>query len=866
MKKLFQGLLPASVLGAVLLTQLSAPAFEVTTNSPSTFIAGTGSAGCPVDGTLASQAQLNSPWDVLPDSQGNVYIADLVCSRVFKINGEDDKIYTIAGTGVFNTTGDGGQATNATLCGPVGLALSPDESELYISEQGYPGQPGGRVIRKVNLATGIITTIAGKPGVNMSSGNGGAATNATFETPFGLTFGPDGKLYVADYNAENVRVIDMETGIITNFFQFSNNQGPRQVAFDAAGTMYYAVANLNKVYKYSPAGGTVVIGDGASAGSTGALPEGVAVDDQGNVYVSCRGTSTWYGGHCIKKIKADGTSTNFGTVVLLSKAGNGSSCVSGATAGDMVVSYPWLMHIQGESLFVAMGGCAKAARFGPAVSGCPKAEVTYNPSSIGPCQSTLVTGILSATNTPFSEVFFLDGTAIFTNDYPTGVASSTNVSMLAYEALVAFTGTNQGTLTNQIWCKSGTVLASGSVSFSPNIGPGLFTLTYTSGGTNGSILGSGLQYVCPGGTGTVVTAVPNTGCSFIKWSDNRTDNPRTDAGVAGNVNVQAGFALNTYTLSYAAGANGTLSGTANQTVNYNYSGTAVTAVPNSGYYFVQWSDNSTQNPRTDTAVQANLSVTATFALGDPSTLNYTGGMYFPAGTTIVPLQAQLGGTCVSGQTLTFKWDSDGDGSYETVLGTAVTDASGYATFNWTVPTGVRLADIEVVYAGSGSCLPTVTIASVVVAGSGDASNGGGYCSNAGGRINFGYTAQVKTTKTGTTVSGELLWHGKNRLKGKITGYTKATTTLIPGTTTGYLVGVGNLYGWNADTRGWVLSATGVSFKVSVADGGQRAIKDKRGIVTIVYQPDYFAMDIPNYVVPGESTTLQQLNGGNLMVK
>ena len=69
-----------------------------------------------------------------------------------------------------------------------------------------------------------------------------------------------------------------------------------------------------------------------------------------------------------------------------------------------------------------------------------------------------------------------------------------------------------------------------------------------------------------------------------------------------------------------------------------------------------------------------------------------------------------------------------------------------------------------------------------------------------------------------------------------------------------------------DTRGWVLSATGVSFKVSVADGGQRAIKDKRGIVTIVYQPDYFAMDIPNYVVPGESTTLQQLNGGNLMVK
>jgi hypothetical protein len=629
----------------------------------------------------------------------------------------------------------------------------------------------------------------------MSSGDGGAATNATFETPFGLTFGPDGRLFVADYNAENVRVIDISTGIISNYFQFSNNQGPRQVAFDADGTMYYAVANQNKVFKYTTAGGPVVIGDGSGFGTYGALPEGVAVDDVGNVYVSCRGQSSSFGGHCIMKIKADGSQVNtFNQSTLLSKSGNGSACAFGATAGDMVVSYPWLMHIKGESLFMALGGCGRAARFGPSISGCPKAAVTFNPTSIGPCQSTLSTGILSATNTPFSEVLFLDGTPILTNAYPNGVASLTNVSTLSYEAIVAFTGTNQGTLTNQIWCKTGTVLASGSISFAPNIGPGPLVLTYTSGSANGSILGNSPQYLCPGGNGT-----------------------------------------------------------------------AVTAVPNSGYYFVQWSDNSTQNPRTDTAVQANVTVSASFAAQSPSTLNYTGGQYFPAGTTTVPLQAQLGGSCVSGQTLTFAWDSDGNGSYETVLGTAVTDASGYATFNWSVPTGVSLADIEVIYSSSGSCAPTQTTASVVVAGSGDASNGGGYYSN-NGRINFGYTAQVKTTKTGTTVSGELLWHGKNRLKGKITGYTKATTSVVAGTTTGYLVGVGNLYTWNNDSRGWALSVTGVNFKVTVADGGQKAIKTKSGAVTIVYQPDHFAMDIPNYVVPGESTSPIQLNGGNLMVK
>ena len=80
---------------------------------------------------------------------------------------------------------------------------------------------------------------------------------------------------------------------------------------------------------------------------------------------------------------------------------------------------------------------------------------------------------------------------------------------------------------------------------------------------------------------------------------------------------------NTYTLTYTAGSNGSLSGTATQTVNSNASGSAVTAVPASGYHFVSWSDASTANPRTDSNVTANLAVSASFAI-NTFTLGYNG--------------------------------------------------------------------------------------------------------------------------------------------------------------------------------------------------------------------------------------------------
>ena len=105
-----------------------------------------------------------------------------------------------------------------------------------------------------------------------------------------------------------------------------------------------------------------------------------------------------------------------------------------------------------------------------------------------------------------------------------------------------------------------------------------------------------------------------TGYHFVSWSDGVTTATRTDTNVTADKSVSATFAINTYTLTYTAGANGTISGTSPQTVNYNTSGAAVTAVADTGYHFVSWSDGVTTATRTDTNVTANKSVSATFAI------------------------------------------------------------------------------------------------------------------------------------------------------------------------------------------------------------------------------------------------------------
>ena len=102
-----------------------------------------------------------------------------------------------------------------------------------------------------------------------------------------------------------------------------------------------------------------------------------------------------------------------------------------------------------------------------------------------------------------------------------------------------------------------------------------------------------------------------------------------------------------YTLSYSAGANGTITGSSTQTVAYGSNGTAVTAVPATGYHFVDWSDASTTNPRTDSNVTGNISVTANFATTNVLTIT---SFSLPATSTTltVPVTSFTTGEMVAG--------------------------------------------------------------------------------------------------------------------------------------------------------------------------------------------------------------------------
>jgi hypothetical protein len=140
-----------------------------------------------------------------------------------------------------------------------------------------------------------------------------------------------------------------------------------------------------------------------------------------------------------------------------------------------------------------------------------------------------------------------------------------------------------------------------------------FTLRYAAD-ANGTLSGEAEQVVVEGANGTPVTAVPDAGYRFVEWSDGSTANPRTDTNVSADLSVRAVFApvVVTHSLKYEAGSNGRVTGVLEQVVEAGTSGTAVTAVPNSGYRFVGWSDGSAANPRTDVNVSADLRVRALF--------------------------------------------------------------------------------------------------------------------------------------------------------------------------------------------------------------------------------------------------------------
>src|SRR5207244_2987752 len=172
-----------------------------------TTVAGNGSFGFAGDGGAATSASLNGPAGVALDAGGNLYIADHCNHRIRKVDAATGIITTAAGNGSPAFAGDGGAATSATLNGPVAVALDAS-GNLYVADQ------GNHRIRKVAAATGIITTVAGN-GINTFAGDGGAAANASLNYPASVALDASGNLYIADPNNNRIRKVAAARGSIT---------------------------------------------------------------------------------------------------------------------------------------------------------------------------------------------------------------------------------------------------------------------------------------------------------------------------------------------------------------------------------------------------------------------------------------------------------------------------------------------------------------------------------------------------------------------------------------------------------------------------------------------------------------------------
>lgn len=249
-----------------------------------TVVAGTGTAGYSGDGGLATQARLSLPYAVAFDATGNLYFSDERNHVVRKIDASG-VITTVVGTSILGYTGDGGDASQAKLNAPEGLTFDA-QGNLYIVDY------GSHVLRKVDMATNIISTVVGN-GLFGFSGDGGLASNAQLYSPVDVALDSSGNIFIADSNNGKIRKITVSTGIISSWKTGLNR--PYGLTIDAADNVYFTERFGHQITKVDALGNAAVIigtgvaglfGDGgvATAARLNA-PLDVAADSYGNLFI-----------------------------------------------------------------------------------------------------------------------------------------------------------------------------------------------------------------------------------------------------------------------------------------------------------------------------------------------------------------------------------------------------------------------------------------------------------------------------------------------------------------------------------------------------------------------------------------------------
>jgi len=331
-----------------------------------TTLAGNSQFGSLDDGLVASTGPLVVAA-IAADAAGDAYLADPVRNTVRKVT-PDGIIHSVAGSGAFGFSGDGGPAASAAL--NTVRSLTVDQAgNLYIADS------ANNRIRRVDTA-GVITTVAGD-GTAASTGDGGPATEAGVDTPLDIAADGEGNIFVYDLSGR-IRKINA-AGTITTFagggtsgFRGDGRPateaqllGPAAAVVDSVGNAYIADRDNNRVRRvasdgiittYAGSGVAGFSGDGGRAVDAELSgPSGLAVDGQGNLYVSD------YWNQRIRKVSPDGVITTVAGTGQVGFAGDGGPATAARFNGL------WALAVDPSgNLFVSDSANQRIRRITPA--------------------------------------------------------------------------------------------------------------------------------------------------------------------------------------------------------------------------------------------------------------------------------------------------------------------------------------------------------------------------------------------------------------------------------------------------------------------------------------------------------------------
>jgi streptogramin lyase len=284
------------ILGGLLLNEVVEGAWMIRS------LAGNGAPGMKGDFGSAKFAQLDNPLGITRGPDNSIWICEAGAHRIRQIRA-DGVISTFAGNGKKNFSGDLGPAAEAALSSPYEVQFDA-KGDLYIADT------GNHAIRKVDMKTLVIKTIAGT-GFGGYSGDGDLANIAHLKQPSSIKFGPDGNLYISDMGNHAIRKMDLQTGRITTvagtgepgvtpdggLLKEAPLRSPRCIAFDKDGNLWATTLEGHQIYKIDLSAGKIFIAAGTGirgfSGNGGPAraaafsgPKCLALDGDGNVWIS----------------------------------------------------------------------------------------------------------------------------------------------------------------------------------------------------------------------------------------------------------------------------------------------------------------------------------------------------------------------------------------------------------------------------------------------------------------------------------------------------------------------------------------------------------------------------------------------------